>query len=310
MRRYVESARTYTSTFVLLAVLVAGFLLDLLLLGGGRTHAVAWLIGAVLVVGVDALVVHAARELRSIVVTADEVTVGDETLPRKDILGVDLGGYHEATPVLGRRFGDGLPRGTSALTLTLSGQRQIVIATRDPRRLAEELGAPDIAPQVRAATPEDLEHLAEIDRRADSLFRVVGMNLPDLPFPLDALHESKAVFVAGGPPVAFVQVDEVDGIAHVQELAVLPSHMRQGLGLALLDRACRWARSAGYPAVTLTTYRDVTWNAPFYEARGFVELDELTPELAELRDWERDVGLDAVGPRIAMRRDLAQRDPR
>ena len=87
--------------------------------------------------------------------------------------------------------------------------------------------------------PADLEHLPEIDLRAESLFRVAGMDLPDLPFPLDALHESRAVFVAGDPPVGFVQIDEVDGNAHVQELAVLPSHMRQGLGLGAARRRVR-----------------------------------------------------------------------
>ena len=31
-----------------------------------------------------------------------------------------------------------------------------------------------------------------------------------------------------------------------------------------------------YPAVTLTTFRDVPWNAPFYTRLGFAMLDELT----------------------------------
>jgi GNAT superfamily N-acetyltransferase len=167
-----------------------------------------------------------------------------------------------------------------------------------------------VLPIVRRADASDLALLPEIDQRAESLFHVAGMQLPEIPFPVDALHESKAVFVAGRPPVGFVQVDEVDGIAHVQELAVIPSHMRQGIGSALLDRACEWARSSGYPAITLTTYAEVAWNAPFYASRGFVELDSLTPELAELRDWERDVGLDEVGRRVAMRRELRSRPVR
>ena len=303
MRRYVEPARSYTSSAVLAAAMVAGFLIDLFVIGGGRAHLVAWIVGGILIVGIDALIVHAARELRSIVVTDDEITVGEETLPRTEIAGVELGRAEDA-PVLGRRYGEGLPRGTSALTLALHDGRSVSVATRRPQQLAELLGARDVLPAVRRAEPEDLEQLPDIDRRAESLFRVAGLQLPDLPFPLDALHESRAVFVAGRPPVGFVQVDEVDGIAHVQELAVLPSHMRKGLGSALLDAACTWAREAGYPAITLTTYQDVPWNAPFYQSRGFVELTELTPELFEIRDWERDVGLDAVGRRIAMRREF------
>jgi GNAT superfamily N-acetyltransferase len=303
MPRYVEPARSYTSSLILAAALGAGFLVDLLVIGGGGGHAVAWVIGGVLIVGLDALVVHAARELRSIVVTDDEITVGEQTLLRKDIRGVELGDT-DAAPVLGRRFGEGLPRGTAALTLALGDGSKVAVATRRPQQLAELLGATGVLPEVRPATPADLELLPVIDQRAESLFRVAGMHLPDIPFPLDALHESRAVFVAGRPPVGFVQIDEVDGLAHVQELAVLPSHMRKGLGSALLDAACAWARDSGYPAITLTTYARVPWNGPFYQSRGFVELPELTPELHELRDWERDVGLDAVGHRVAMRHDL------
>lgn len=302
-RRYVEPARTYISSLVLLAVMLTGFLIDLFALGGGGVHALAWALGALIVVGVDALIVYAARSLRSIIVTDDEVRVGEDVLPRKEILGVRAE-TDEDQPVLGRRLGEGMPRGTTGLTLELTENRTIALATRHPQRLAEALGADEIAPEVRRAVPSDLELLPEIDSRAESLFRVAGMNLPDVPFPVDELHESEAVFVAGRPPVAFVQIDEVDGIAHVQELAVLPAHMRQGLGSALLDAACSWARAAGYPAITLTTYAEVAWNAPFYAARGFVELTELTPELAELRDWERDMGLDQVGVRVAMRREL------
>lgn len=304
MRRYVEPARTYLSSGVLLAAVIAGFLIDLLVIGGGRAHAVAWIGGGVLVVGVDALITHAARQLRSIVVTDDELRVGEESVPRNEILGIDLGDTENA-PLLGRRYGEGLPRGTAALTLALADGRKVAVATRRPQRLAEVLGAAAVVPQVRRALPRDLDHLPEIDRRADSLFRVAGMDLPELPFPLDGLHESRAVFVAGDPPVGFVQLDEIDGNAHVQELAVLPSHMRQGLGSSLLDAACDWARTNGYSAITLTTYAEVAWNAPFYESRGFVELTELTPELVEIRDWERDVGLDAIGRRIAMRRELS-----
>jgi GNAT superfamily N-acetyltransferase len=191
-----------------------------------------------------------------------------------------------------------------ALTLQLTDGQTVMVASRHPRRLAEALGAQAVAPEVRLAEPEDLSQLPDIDSRAESLFRVSGLELPELPFPVDALHDAKVVYVAGRPPVAFVQVDEVDGTAHVQELGVVPAYMRQGLGTALLEAACTWAREHGYCAITLTTYADVPWNAPFYASRGFVELVELTPELAEIRDWERDVGLDRVGRRIAMCRTL------
>ena len=59
------------------------------------------------------------------------------------------------------------------------------------------------------------------------------------------------------------------------------------------------------PAVTLTTFRDVPWNAPYYERLGFRSLSEteLTPELAEVRAREAEPGLDPE-TRVCMRLDL------
>jgi hypothetical protein len=56
--------------------------------------------------------------------------------------------------------------------------------------------------------------------------------------------------------------------------------------------------------MTLTTFRDVPWNAPFYARRGFAEVLDPSPGLAAVRDRERSLGLDAAGPRIVMRRTL------
>ncbi len=159
-------------------------------------------------------------------------------------------------------------------------------------------------PIVRPAEPGDLALLPEIDERAEMLFRVYGVDLPQIPLAADQMREAKAVYVAGRPPVGFLQLDEVDGLAHVQALAVLPSHMRQGMGTALLEAAFDWARDHGYPAITLCTYAEIPWNGPYYASRGFVEIEDITPGLAELRDWERDVGLDEIGRRCVMRRDL------
>jgi GNAT superfamily N-acetyltransferase len=121
---------------------------------------------------------------------------------------------------------------------------------------------------------------------------------------VDEPRAARVVLVAGRPPIGFAQVDELGGLAHLAELDVIPSRMREGIGSALLEAACAWSREHGYRAITLTTFADVPWNAPFYAARGFVEVRELTPELAEVRDWERARGLDALGRRVAMRREL------
>jgi hypothetical protein len=74
----------------------------------------------------------------------------------------------------------------------------------------------------------------------------------------------------------------------------------------LLEHACEWALGEGLKAVTLTTFANIPWNAPYYERCGFRRLpaDDLTPGLLRIRREEADRGLDAW-PRVCMRRVLA-----
>ena len=70
-------------------------------------------------------------------------------------------------------------------------------------------------------------------------------------------------------PVAYLISAVVDGCAHVEQVSVAPAHARRGLGAALIDHLAAVAAAEGRPAVTLTTFRDVPWNAPYYERLGF-----------------------------------------
>jgi GNAT superfamily N-acetyltransferase len=159
--------------------------------------------------------------------------------------------------------------------------------------------------RIRIAEDDDLERMADIEVRAHTVFAVdVVEQLPASKNDPESLRDAAVVFVAERPAVGFARVDVVDGLAHLEQLSVLPEHTRRGIGGELLDAACRWATDHGFQAITLIAFADVPWNAPFYAARGFREVDELTPGLAELRDWERDLGLDGVGRRVVMRRDL------
>ena len=80
---------------------------------------------------------------------------------------------------------------------------------------------------------------------------------------------------------------------------------RQGLGRSLVEHAGAYARRHRLPALTLTTFADAPWNAPYYERLGFRVLrdDELTPGLREIRRTEAAHGLDAW-PRVCMRREV------
>lgn len=98
----------------------------------------------------------------------------------------------------------------------------------------------------------------------------------------------------------------VDGNAHIEQVSVHPDHTRQGIGRTLIEAAAEWAAALGVPAMTLTTYRDVPWNAPYYARLGFRRVPEgqMTPGLRTIRAREAARGLDAW-PRVAMRRPRA-----
>ncbi|QBI53265.1 Acetyltransferase (GNAT) family protein [Streptomonospora litoralis] len=148
----------------------------------------------------------------------------------------------------------------------------------------------------------DAEALVEVSRAAEALFAEVGLALPP-DDPREMLAAACWVLVAAGPVRGFAAVGVLDGAAHLEELAVHPDHGRRGVGGALLEAACGRARAEGFAAMTLTTFRDVAWNAPWYARRGFAQLapNAWGPELREQWTREEAAGI-AVAPRIAMRR--------
>src|SRR4029078_2757351 len=102
------------------------------------------------------------------------------------------------------------------------------------------------------------------------------------------------VALAGETPVGFALVRMLgDDLAHLDELDVDPSHGRRGLGTALVLAVCEWASASGYSGVTLTTFRAVPWNLPFYARLGFTEIpaDGVRPELAAVVSAEAARGL-------------------
>ena len=77
----------------------------------------------------------------------------------------------------------------------------------------------------------------------------------------------------------------------------------KGIGRRLIACVADQARKRGLASLTLTTFRDVPWNAPFYARLGFEMITTLTPELREKREEEMAHGL-AYDARCAMRLPL------
>jgi GNAT superfamily N-acetyltransferase len=159
---------------------------------------------------------------------------------------------------------------------------------------------------IRTARPQEFGRLREIEHASDQLFAQVGIGPFSEADEEDYLNTAAMVLLSGDPPVGFASVKIVDGVAHLWQLSVHPSGSRQGRGSTWVTAVCDWALSQGFEAVTLTTFRDVPWNGPFYERMGFRSLDELTAGLSAIRDNEKAFGDDDFGPRIAMRKDLGR----
>ena len=167
--------------------------------------------------------------------------------------------------------------------------------------------------RIRHARRSELGALPGIERLAAERFADFGLVevLSRIVTPVRLLRERERagqVWVAAGDddqPIGFAVVSALDGNAHLDEVDVHPDHGRRGIGAALVETACAWARSAGYHAITLSTLRDVPWNAPFYVKLGFTILAEreLTQALRELLESEARLGLPTEG-RVLMRRDL------
>jgi GNAT superfamily N-acetyltransferase len=125
---------------------------------------------------------------------------------------------------------------------------------------------------IRSARVADLSVLQEIERAALNVF--VDWGRPEIgasdPWTLEELrrHQQQArawvAVNADDRPVAYLLAAIVDGNAHIEQVSVHPSHARRGLGKALIEQAVAWARQRGLGAVTLTTFTDVPWNAPYY----------------------------------------------
>lgn len=166
---------------------------------------------------------------------------------------------------------------------------------------------------IRLAEPADLPRLQEIEVAAGAAFRTLGMDeiAGDHAPPIAWFEEYRADGRAwvwaqrSAPAAAFCVVDVVDGNAHIEQVSVHPAQARRGLGAQLIDHVEEWARDRGLPEITLTTFTDVPWNAPYYARLGFaiVADGDLGPGLRAVREHEAARGLDRW-PRVAMTRHV------
>jgi GNAT superfamily N-acetyltransferase len=167
--------------------------------------------------------------------------------------------------------------------------------------------------RVRPLRRDELEALRSIERDAARAFAAIGM--PEIAHDEPLTVAELETFRARGRgwvavdehdrPVGYLLSTVVDDCAHIEQVTVSPSHARRGIGAALIEHFGALALDEGRSVLTLTTFRDVPWNAPYYERLGFVVVEpaDQGQELAALVAHEAS-SIPGDAPRVAMRRPL------
>lgn len=99
----------------------------------------------------------------------------------------------------------------------------------------------------------------------------------------------------GGKISGFLAGEAFSDALHICELSVVSEAQGKGVGSALVKAAIGWAEAEGKSAVTLSTFRDVAFNGPWYERMGFraIANDELSDRMAFVMEDEIAHGLPA-----------------
>lgn len=161
--------------------------------------------------------------------------------------------------------------------------------------------------RLRAAMTSEIERVRQIERASASRFLgTARAGLAD-DEPTDAETLARRIAAGGllvaevsGEAVAFVMFREVEGCGYIEQIDVLPSHARRGIGARLIEAVAEIARGRGWPALTLSTFTDVPFNAPYYRRLGFADVEALTLGMAQISAEHEARGLDEAS-RVFMR---------
>ena len=152
--------------------------------------------------------------------------------------------------------------------------------------------------QVRLAEKADLAFLQEIEQAADTLFPVgrLPTHADTMPIAeLESARDNGLLWVAtlADEIVGFAMSQESAGFLHLAAIAVHPDHGRRGVGTQLVKAVIQQAGCRKLSGVTLTTFQDLPWNAPFYMRLGFHILprSELSPMLCDILAQEANLGM-------------------
>ena len=150
--------------------------------------------------------------------------------------------------------------------------------------------------RIRLARADEIDDIQNIDLRAAEMFR--GTDLIDFGDPGEALAPIPEIRLRRGlgDSLLWVAVDEREcprGFAlcddrgddlYLDQLSVIPEFGRRGMGARLVALSYAEAVTRRFRRMSLSTFRDVPWNGPFYRRLGFREIPH-----RRLQGWQREL---------------------
>jgi GNAT superfamily N-acetyltransferase len=162
---------------------------------------------------------------------------------------------------------------------------------------------------IRLARRDDAQLLPDIERSAAQAFRALealSWIVDSASMPVERHWQviaQSTCWVAVNDqdlPHGFLSAERHGDDLHVLELSVTHAVQGKGLGRLLIEAAMAHARAEGLQAVTLTTFKQVPWNAPFYARLGFEQLTEAALDQRLAAILEEEYRRYAPGSRCAM----------
>jgi N-acetylglutamate synthase-like GNAT family acetyltransferase len=168
---------------------------------------------------------------------------------------------------------------------------------------------------VRLAETTDFPHLFLIRQKSSNPFLMARLttkiSIPSLSISfVNEQISNKQLWVLtdkNDSPIAFAAAIVVDGLAHLHELSIDPSHGIEIIGSVLAEYVCIWAEQSGFDGITVSTFREYAWNMPMFKHLGFRPLiqPELTAGLRKIQQAEINQGYP-IASRVMMLRSFKQ----
>ena len=164
---------------------------------------------------------------------------------------------------------------------------------------------------IRPALTREIDAIRDLERASSRRFLgVMDALAADEPTPADVLAQrlgADGLLAAtiDGDLAGFMMFRPLDDSLYIEQGDVAPAFEGRRIGAALIDAVAERAAAARLARLTLSTFREVPWNAPYYRRLGFLDItdDALSDALRAVRREHVARGLDESA-RLFMQRPI------